>query len=104
MNATEIHTPTPWSLDTFQPMSNDHSQWETCTISGAGTPGTIATNVRIENAALIVRAVNAYAAMREALLELFLYAQLDPVSDHQGTRWQPLVTKVKAALAVGGDA
>lgn len=53
-------TPRPWSLDTFEPMSNDHSQWETCTISGAGTPGTIATTVRIENAALIVDAVNAY--------------------------------------------
>lgn len=58
-------TPRPWSLDClepipFEPIPNDHAKWEICTISGADTPGIIATKVRIENAALIVRAVNAY--------------------------------------------
>jgi hypothetical protein len=50
----------------------------------------------------VVRAVNSYNAMREALTELWAYAQIDEYSDHDGGRWKPLSKKVLAALSLVG--
>ena len=63
MTTEQKHTPEPWALDTFEPITNDNAQWEICTISGSATPGTIATKVRIKNARRIVACVNACASM-----------------------------------------
>mgnify|MGYP001577238736 CR=1 FL=1 len=98
-------TPRPWSLDTFEPMSNDHSQWETCTVSGAGTPGTIATKVGIENAALIVLAVNTFDEAKAALDKLTKDATLANEIQHNGivvpaTVWAALYQSTNEAKAV----
>src|SRR3990167_7896415 len=51
-------TPLPWALDSFEPIGGE---WTTCTISGAGgLYPTIAVKVRIEHAAYIAHAANAY--------------------------------------------
>jgi hypothetical protein len=75
------HSPTPWSLDSFEPISPTCGEWERCTISAACTPGTIARNIAIKDAAFIVTACNSYAALVNAL-EAIRDMQITPTTDH----------------------
>src|SRR2546430_17659426 len=62
------HTPTPWTLDEDWMLIKGAKGEEVAAIhSGQDDSERMDRNVAHNNAALIVRAVNAYAPMREAL-------------------------------------
>ena len=67
-----MHTPTPWTYDEVWALVKGPKGEEVCAIhSGQGDNERVDRNVAYANAELIVRAVNAHEAMREALEEAY---------------------------------